>query len=101
VLSWNPERLVVTHFGTIADPEGHADMLESALSEWAPAVQRSLGESGSDDDRFQRFEDWAGARLRQTVDEETAVAYEKGIPAWLSWLGLARYWRTREEKSAG
>jgi len=101
VLSWKPERLVVTHFGSIADPEEHADMLELALSEWAAAVQRSLGESGSDEERFQRFGDWAGARLRQTVDEETAVAYEKGIPAWLSWLGLARYWRKRHEHAEG
>ena len=76
-------------------------MLEAALSEWAPAVQRSLSESGSDEERFQRFEAWAGARLRTTVDEETAVAYEKGIPAWLSWLGLARYWRKRAESAAG
>ena len=101
MLSWKPERLVITHFGTIADPEEHADMLEAALSEWAPAVQRSLSESGSDEERFQRFEAWAGARLRTTVDEETAVAYEKGIPAWLSWLGLARYWRKRAESPAG
>jgi glyoxylase-like metal-dependent hydrolase (beta-lactamase superfamily II) len=94
--AWNPERLVVTHFGGVADPLAHFDILDDALLAWAEQVRRSLAVPGSDDERCAAFVQWAEDRLRQSVGSPVAAAYASGIPLWMSWQGLARYWRKRE-----
>ncbi len=93
--SWEPERLFVTHFGTATGVAAHHAQLEERLATWAGWVREALDDDDPDEVRCRRFGERVGRELRETLDEESAVAYEHGAPPELSWYGLARYWRKR------
>ncbi|HUF69579.1 MAG TPA: MBL fold metallo-hydrolase [Longimicrobiales bacterium] len=90
----NAERLFITHFGVFADVERHLDEHDTRLGEWAAAVRHSLDETGTDEERADRFEANVTASLISHVGEQEAAPYAHG-GMHDSWYGLARYWRAR------
>jgi glyoxylase-like metal-dependent hydrolase (beta-lactamase superfamily II) len=90
VRSWQPERLAITHFGWVGDPQSHLSLLESQLGRW------SLHARDVDRDQFVRD-------LRADIDEragaEGAARYAQGAPYEHIYDGLARYWSKRGEAS--
>ncbi|MCZ6917449.1 MAG: MBL fold metallo-hydrolase [Gemmatimonadetes bacterium] len=91
--AWEPQRLFVTHFGPASGVAEHHAQLEERLAIWAARVRESLRDDETDEVRCHRFGELVGRELRETLDDEEAVAYERGAPPGLSWYGLARYWR--------
>lgn len=98
IRGWNPERLFVTHFGPLDDVARHLDEFETRLLAWAEAVRASLAGPGADAEKARRFVERAREELRRHLPEDAARAYEAGGGIEASWYGLARYWRTREER---
>jgi glyoxylase-like metal-dependent hydrolase (beta-lactamase superfamily II) len=90
VRSWQPERLAITHFGWVGDPQPHLSLLESQLDRWA------LHARAVDREQFVRD-------LRAEIDEraggEGAARYAQGAPYEHIYDGLARYWSKRGEAS--
>ena len=83
-----PERIAVTHFGVANDPQRHLDALRDRLALWSEVV-----EAGATQDEFaQRVGEELG-----DVDQET---YDRAMPFWQSYQGLARYWAKKREAEA-
>jgi glyoxylase-like metal-dependent hydrolase (beta-lactamase superfamily II) len=78
-----PERLALVHFGIEQDAADHLDRLEGELDRWAARVR-----GGMDADDFAE-----AARADAAAD---ADLYDRVAPFRDSWLGLRRYWDTRE-----
>jgi glyoxylase-like metal-dependent hydrolase (beta-lactamase superfamily II) len=72
-----PARLALVHFGVADDVTRHLDELRRRLREWV-----SL--EGATEEEFS-----------QTVGRGLDDAYERAMPFWQSYAGLARYWERR------
>jgi len=87
IRAWKPERLAVTHFGAYDDPERQLDELSERLDRWA--------ESARSTDR----EGWiaaVGDDLRAVVGPEALDSLLAAVPVEQAYVGLRRYWDTRE-----
>ena len=85
VRSWRPQRLALTHFGTVTDPAMSLDRLERALEHWATRA-RVL-----DRDAFT-------SELSAEIESRTgpqAAAYKQSSVFEHHYDGLARYWAKR------
>jgi len=81
--SWDPQRVVPTHFGVFDDVGGQLDELEAWFDTWARPA-REL-----DEERWvAEHHAWFAAR----ADPETVAALEQAAPPEQCYQGLARYW---------
>jgi glyoxylase-like metal-dependent hydrolase (beta-lactamase superfamily II) len=89
VESWNatidelerrgPKRLALVHFGLVDETAPHLADLRRRLAWWSELVGDGLSQEG-----------WE-ARVRAELGED-ADPYERAMPLWQSYAGLARYW---------
>ena len=75
-----PERLALIHFGLADDVERHLSELRERLATWAGRVERGASE-----------EEFVAAGKADLPPAE-AEAYDRAMPFWQSYAGLARYW---------
>ena len=78
----SPERLALTHFGVVEQPEEHLSRLRRQLRLWAQRVRQGMTE--------EEFIEAARADLEDEVPD--APYYERAAPLWQSYQGLKRYW---------
>jgi glyoxylase-like metal-dependent hydrolase (beta-lactamase superfamily II) len=79
-----PAALALVHFGVATDVPAHVSSLRARLTRWAERVV-----SGADEETFVAE---AEQELRAEVpDDATVAAYERAIPLWQSYRGLARW----------
>jgi glyoxylase-like metal-dependent hydrolase (beta-lactamase superfamily II) len=94
VESWQPERLALTHFGSIEDPDPHFSIVRERLAEEAQ-LARELSEPD--------YETRHRARIGESsTTEEAAAEMIQCVPPQYQWRGLNRYWtklRERQEAS--
>jgi glyoxylase-like metal-dependent hydrolase (beta-lactamase superfamily II) len=79
-----PARLALIHFGVADDPGEHLAALRTRLEEWAERVR-----SGVSEEEF--------VRLGREDVEDDAETYDRAMPLWQSYAGLARYWSKRRD----
>jgi glyoxylase-like metal-dependent hydrolase (beta-lactamase superfamily II) len=87
-----PERLALTHFDAVEEPEPHLDGLLERLRLEAEAVRGVAKEDYEADFR---------GRLAEEVPDGTLEELIQAVPIDYQWGGLERYWRKREERAAG
>jgi glyoxylase-like metal-dependent hydrolase (beta-lactamase superfamily II) len=91
IRAWEPERLVVTHFGAYEDVEAQLDAVSTRLDEWAERAREQ------DRDTFI-------AGIREQIGASAAPgllpAYTQAAPPEQVYAGLERYWRKRAEAVA-
>jgi len=75
-----PEQLALIHFGVAADVEPHLAELRERLATWAGRVER-----GASQEEFV-------AAAKADLPPADADAYDRAMPFWQSYAGLARYW---------
>jgi glyoxylase-like metal-dependent hydrolase (beta-lactamase superfamily II) len=92
VESWQPERLALTHFGSIEDPAPHLAKVRKRLREEAQQA-RDL----SEDDYEQRHRNLVTERADSTESAEELI---QCVPPQYQWRGLDRYWKKRVEREA-
>lgn len=98
IMSLQPHRLALTHFGLVDDPVDHIERYRKQLWYWANELKTGL-DAGEDEAALM-------ARLRALTDAELGAdhqaqaAYQTASPVELNWAGLARYWRKRAEREA-
>lgn len=102
ILSRNPSRLFLTHFGWSENPAEHFDELRERLTRWAAHIRDGLDPAGSvdvetDKLRAKEFSGWAAGELSRSLTTEQSRRYVSTGGLDLSWLGLARYWRKRRD----
>ncbi|HEY8083950.1 MAG TPA: MBL fold metallo-hydrolase [Solirubrobacterales bacterium] len=87
VEAWQPQRLALTHFGAVEEPEEHLAIVRERLREEA-GFARELAEDAYE------------ARHRELIAEradgvEEAAQLLHCVPPEYQWRGLDRYWRKR------
>jgi glyoxylase-like metal-dependent hydrolase (beta-lactamase superfamily II) len=80
----SPTRLALIHFGVAVDVARHLAQLRERLHQWVERVRGDIGEDG--------FSDSARADLQE--DGSDPAVYERAMPFWQSYAGLARYVKT-------
>jgi glyoxylase-like metal-dependent hydrolase (beta-lactamase superfamily II) len=89
------DRLLVTHYGVVANVDEHLIRFRQVLKDAAKIVGDSLASPGDDLEKIRQFVDRLRADVRRSMSEAEAVATELSAPFEQLWLGLARYWRKR------
>jgi glyoxylase-like metal-dependent hydrolase (beta-lactamase superfamily II) len=92
VEAWEPQRLAVTHFGQIDDPQEHLAVVRERLREEA-RLAREL----SEEDYEERHRALVAERASSA---EAAAELIQCVPPQFQWRGLDRYWRKRSEREA-
>jgi glyoxylase-like metal-dependent hydrolase (beta-lactamase superfamily II) len=77
----DPDRLALIHFGVADDPRHHLAELRLTLLDWAESV-----EGGATEEEFVAY-----ARQELDVSGNDVAAYERAMPLWQSYAGLARW----------
>ena len=80
-----PEQLALIHFGLANDVSRHLGELRARLDTWAGRV-----EEGASEEEFV-------AAAKADLPPEEAEGYDRAMPFWQSYAGLARYWEKRRE----
>jgi glyoxylase-like metal-dependent hydrolase (beta-lactamase superfamily II) len=86
ILDWEPTSLGLTHFGEVAEPAAHLEVVRERLRE-----QGELAREHSADQFERRYRE----RVTAEADPETAEAMLQAVPADQQWPGLKRYWERR------
>ncbi len=89
VEGWQPQRLALTHFGAVDDPEPHLATVRERLREEA-----QMGRELSEDEYERRHRELVAERA---ATPEAAAELIQCVPPQYQWRGLDRYWRKREE----
>jgi glyoxylase-like metal-dependent hydrolase (beta-lactamase superfamily II) len=92
VEGWAPERLALTHFGSIDDPAPHLAIVRERLREEAQ-LARELSEADYEAHHRQRVID-------SSASDDAAAEMIQCVPPQYQWRGLNRYWKKREEAEA-
>ena len=92
VESWRPERLALTHFGAVEDPEPHLAEVRERLREEA-GLARELDAAEYERRHRERV-------AAQADSEEAATELIQCVPPEYQWRGLDRYWRKRAVREA-
>jgi hypothetical protein len=95
ILEWQPSTLFLTHFGPVTRVRPHLAELFDNLALNAAAVRESLNDSGTDEEKSERFAEWLRQGLRKTMTDAEVDAYVVAAGFKYQWFGLARYWRKR------
>ena len=99
IAGWQPQTLLLTHFGEVTEPPAHLAELEDHLELTAKLARQSLDLDGEDEARWTWFGEQVGRELaRRSGGDPTA--YETAARFDLNWQGLARYWRKRAAAAA-
>lgn len=96
ISAWRPGTVFITHFGPFAPVAAHLTGMADRLELTAGLVKASLARPGTDEEREAWFTDEMRSELRWRTTEADARAYEVAGRFDLSWRGLARYWRKKE-----
>jgi glyoxylase-like metal-dependent hydrolase (beta-lactamase superfamily II) len=91
-----PERLWLTHYGAVDNPEKHLNELEARLLERAAWMKSHAEANRTTEELTPLFQAYSKKELeREGLDEEMLVRYENANPAWMSVAGLLRYWKKK------
>ena len=92
VAGWSPQRLALTHFGSIdEDVPGHIERVRAKLREEAELARRMPKEEYDADNEARIRRELAAEGIEgDTVDELL-----QAVPTAYQWGGLDRYWRKR------
>ena len=86
-----PERLRLTHFGSVDDPGAQLGRMRASLRRNA-----ELAREGDRDEFIATLE----REIAAAADGDGAASFLQALPPDQSWLGLERYWRKRAERAA-
>jgi glyoxylase-like metal-dependent hydrolase (beta-lactamase superfamily II) len=93
MLAWSPSTLFLTHFGAVTRVRPHLAELMENLRVTANVVRESLADTGSDEEKSERFADWLRRELRRQMTDAEVDSYVVAAGFKYLWVGLARYWR--------
>lgn len=99
ILAWQPDQIVLTHFGPQPAPRQHFHELWKRMEDWSRRVQGLLDRPGTDDERALAFRDAVMGEVTLATSPGEALGYASAGRFDFSWTGLARYWRTRRRTS--
>ncbi len=93
---WSPELLALTHFGPVASPAEHLEIVRERLRSEAEQARR-LPEAEYKADLERRVREQLA---EEGHGEETVEELLQAVPTAYQWSGLDRYWRKKAEREA-
>ena len=95
IISWDPDRIFLTHFGPHVDVQRHIRVMAERIDAFAETVRHTLdsNDQTSDAELASRFAEKENAHMRSVAEERFHEAYERFGQPKDTWNGLARYWR--------
>ncbi len=97
VLSKNPNRLVLTHYGEEINPNIHMKELKEILNDWSQWMKVKWEEGLTNDEITPLFMKYTEQQLRDRgVSDHGIKLYEAANPSWMSVAGLVRYWKKKQ-----
>lgn len=97
VLSKNPNRLVLTHYGEEMNPNIHMKELKEILNDWSQWIKAKWEEGLSNDEITPLFMKYTAKQLKDRgVSDQGIKQYEAANPSWMSVAGLVRYWKKKQ-----
>jgi glyoxylase-like metal-dependent hydrolase (beta-lactamase superfamily II) len=97
--AWSPERLFVTHFGADPNVAANLEQLRGRLMQWSLYVRRGMQSGASTEECTESFIRWVIEDLEQNLPADKVPVYQVSSMPEMSWHGLARYWRKKEQKT--
>jgi glyoxylase-like metal-dependent hydrolase (beta-lactamase superfamily II) len=95
IAAWNPERLFLTHFGYMDDPQEHIRNYRERLRDWDALTQRILQSAPDSETGERQFIEAIANEVRGALPPDAAELYIFNGGLGLSWRGLARYARKK------
>jgi len=96
VLSRNPNKLVLTHYGEEQAPNTHMQQLKEILNDRAYWIREKWEEGLSNEQITPLFMEFTAKQLKtRRVSELGIKQYEAANPSWMSVAGLVRYWKKK------
>jgi glyoxylase-like metal-dependent hydrolase (beta-lactamase superfamily II) len=92
---WNPERLFLTHFGYMDDPQEHIRKYRDCLRNWGALTARLLQTAPDSESAESQFIEAVASEVRHELPPDVAELYIFNGGLGLSWRGLARYARKK------
>jgi glyoxylase-like metal-dependent hydrolase (beta-lactamase superfamily II) len=97
VEGWQPERLALTHFGSVdSDVPAYLETVRERLREEAELV-KSMEREDYEADLRRRIREQMGS---EGLGEETIAELLQAVPTAYQWPGLDRYWTKKAEREA-
>lgn len=88
------KRIAPTHFGIYDDADWHLNALESELDQIEAWLAQVMKNDPSIDQLRERYIDWIRSRdSAHWLDQEWSLANEAANPAFMSAMGMHRYWK--------
>jgi glyoxylase-like metal-dependent hydrolase (beta-lactamase superfamily II) len=96
ILGRHPTKLLLTHFGYAENPAEHLAAFRERLHHWASITEKSLRSAPDDSAALESFLAETRNEMRQYLSDDAVNQYSftAGLP--LSFLGLARHIRKRD-----
>lgn len=96
--AFNPDEIILTHFGPVQQPKKHLEHLEKILHNWADWMKPHYDNNSNPDEITPKFIEYTNNQLRELgVSEDDSSRYDKANPSWMSVMGLLRYWKLKEQ----
>ena len=93
-----PDKLYLTHFGIVDNPEQHLEELELMLDDWAAWMKPRFDNRENQNDIVPEFMAYTKLQLKEKgVDDDNLQRYEYANPSWMSVAGLLRYWKLKDQ----
>ncbi len=97
VLSKNPNKLILTHYGEVDNPSIHMQELREILTNWAMWVKDKWEQGLKNEEITPAFMKYTARQLRDRgVSDFGIKQYEAANPSWMSVAGLVRYWTKKQ-----
>ncbi|SEJ40194.1 Glyoxylase, beta-lactamase superfamily II [Cyclobacterium xiamenense] len=94
-----PDRLYLTHYGTVSDISNHFQELERAMDEWAAWMKIRFDDGTAPEVITKDFMAYTEKQLiDQGVGKHLRECYELANPSWMSVSGLLRYWKLKQSR---
>lgn len=100
ILRRQPRSLFLTHYGFVENPAAHIAEFQEHLHHWLERVDEILRTSSSESSALRTFLTFAHAEISHYLPEAEGEHYSFTAGLDLSFLGLARYIRKRDQAAA-
>lgn len=96
ILSKNPNRLILTHYGEEMNPNIHMNQLKEILEDWSSWMKIKWQQGLSNEEITPLFMEYTSNQLKERgVSDYGLHQYEAANPSWMSVAGLVRYWKKK------
>jgi glyoxylase-like metal-dependent hydrolase (beta-lactamase superfamily II) len=97
ILERKPEKLFLTHYGEVTEPDDHFLELRKMMNDWAYWVRGKWEDGMSADEITPLFIEYTADQFRRKgVSDHDVERYEAANPSWMSVAGLIRYWKKQQ-----